>query len=426
MIKAFRSNQFLFGSFTMVLGMNLYNVGQFVYHFLSGRFLGKAQYGELATVITILGFFAIVQMALGLTLVKFIADSSDKKEQSNFIKWIFYLSLWIGLFLGLIFMILSPFLAKFLNFSNVSILIILGPILFFFLLATVVRSALQGLMRFEQYIISFLTESISKIILTVILILLGYAVFGAMVGLLLGIIFSFIVGYFYLNKYLIGKRSQSPDFGKIFRYSTATLIQGLALTSMYSMDLILVKHFFPSENTGIYASLAILGRVIFFGASPITHVMFPIVAKRRKENKNYFQVFYMSLFLIGCFSALVTLFYFLWPNFAIGILFGSEFLEGAPLLWFYGLFMSLLAIAMLLTQFYLSIGKTKIVLAFVFAALLQIILITFFHPDLFGVIKMSILSVALLDLILFVYLPMLKDEKTAFGSRSGLQTRADY
>lgn len=407
----------------MVLGMNLYNLGQFIYHFLSGRLLGKVQYGELATAITILGFFAIVQMALGLTIVKFISECKQEKDKSNFIKWILYFSFWVGLLISLGFMLLAPFLADFLNFSQISTLILLGPILFFYLLATVARSALQGLLKFDKYIFSFLTESVSKIILSILLISLGFALFGVMLALLLGIVLSLIIAFFYLRVYLNGKMGEKPNFSSLFKYSSATLLQGLALTSMYSIDLILVKHFFSSSDAGIYASLAILGRVVFFGASPISNVMFPIVAKRKFENKNYLEIFYTSLGLIITFSVVLVAFYFFFPQIAITVLFGKEFLDGAPFLWLYGLFMSLLAIAMFLTQFYLSIGKTKMVVLFLITAFLQMILITVYHPDILGVIKMSVLSAALLDVILFVYFLMIKNEKTSISDRSGLQTR---
>ena len=58
---------------------------------------------------------------------------------------------------------------------------------------------------------------------------------------------------------------------------------------------------------------------------------------------------------------------------------------------------------MLFTQFLLSIGKTKIIILFALAALLQIGLILLFHGSLLTVIQMSIISASLLDIALLVY-----------------------
>src|SRR3989344_3115162 len=75
------------GSLVMVLGSNLFNLGQFIYHFIAGRYLGKAHYGDLAVIISVLGFISIIQLSVGLTIVKFIAAAKSEKEVSNLAKW---------------------------------------------------------------------------------------------------------------------------------------------------------------------------------------------------------------------------------------------------------------------------------------------------------------------------------------------------
>ena len=335
-ILKFKANQFLSGSLIMVLGFNLYNFGQAVYHFLVARMLGKAQYGDLASIITILGIVAVVQMSVGLTIVKFIA-SDKNKAKSNFIKWVFIWSIWGAVILGVVAELLSPFLINFLNIAQPLSVYLLGPILFFFFLANANRSILQGLFKFDKYILSLLAESIFKIVLSVGLILAGLAVFGAMVAFLLAIFFSFLVTLGSIKKYLKGKKVQAPEIGPLFKYSQAVLIQGLALTSMYSADLLLVKHFFEASEAGLYASLAIMGRIVFFGTSPITNVMFPMVAKRFGSGQPFHKIFYLSLNLILTIAFFVTAVYIFLPQLAISLLVGKQYLDGAPILWWFGI-----------------------------------------------------------------------------------------
>lgn len=401
-ISSIKNNPLFAASFIMVFGMNLYNFGQFAFHFLVGRALGKALYGDLATLITILGFFAIVQNAVGLTIVKYITSVKEEKK-NGFIKWVLWMSLLVGLFIGGVFIISSPMLSKFLNISDISSFLIFGPIVCIYILASTVRSVLQGLLLFFRYILSYLTESVVKIALVLILMLFGLKLLGAVMALLIGTLASLLIGYFYIKKYLKSKVEKPDNFAALLKYSAATLFQGLALTSMYSMDLVLVKHFFSPAEAGIYASVAILGRVVFFAVSPITHAAFPLIAKKHQDKEHYHHIFYTSLLLVSVSSLVLTLGYFFLPKLAINVLFGSGFLEGAGILWWYGLFMSFLAVAMFMTQFFLSIGKTKIISAFVGTAILQVILISLYHTSLVTVIQMSIICVALLDLVLFVY-----------------------
>jgi O-antigen/teichoic acid export membrane protein len=421
-----KGNQLLSSSFLMLIGMNFYNFGQFVYHFIAGRMLGTSSYGDLATLITILGFFAIVQNAVGLTIVKYIASIKGENERKGFIKWVILMNFWGGLFIGTLFIISTPLLSKFLNIQEIGIFLLFGPILWLYLLASSVRSVLQGLLQFKQYILSFLTESIVKTILIVVLVALGLKLIGAVVSILIGTIASLLVAFLTIKKYLNVDKLKPVDFSALLKYSMATLFQGLALTSMYSMDLVLVKHFFNSADAGIYASVAVLGRVVFFGATPIAHVTFPMIAGRHRDRKPYNNLLYLSILLVGFFCTIITIGYLILPKLAINLLFGGGFLEGAPYLWLYGVFMSFLAIAMILTQFFLSIGKTKVISVFMGAAILQIILILMYHQNIGEVIKASILSAALLDIILFVYLSLINHEKATFSHSSSIQARKNH
>ncbi len=414
--KKIINNPFLGGSLIMLIGSNLFNFGQFIYHFLVGRLLGKVLYGDLAAIISILGIVGIIQMVLGLTIVKYVATSKDKKETNNFIKWFDYWSIWLGLFISIIFLVAAPFLAKFLNIHQPIVVYLLSPLIFFFMVTTTGRSILQGLLQFKKYTSSLIFEVVIKIILTLIFVLLGWAIYGVMAAFLLSVVCALFITRKFLAENLSGKRENRPATLPMIKYSSAVFTQGLALTSMYSIDLLLVKHFFSGAEAGIYASLAILGRVVFFGASPITSVMFPIIAKRHTEGQKYLKIFILSLFLVALFSLFIIGFYFYFPHLSILVLFGKEFIEGSSILWLFAVFMSLLSLAMLFTQFFLSVGRTKIVSIFVAAALLQIILIWFNHESLINVIQMGILSAALLDLCLIVYFIY------AFSHRTGLQT----
>lgn len=398
-------NPLFTGSMLMIVGSNIYNFVNFIYHFLAGRLLGKVYYGDLAAIISLLGIIAIVQLSLGLTLVKFIASEKNKDSVNDFIKWSHRLSIWIGVIMGVFVFVMSPILIKFLNIHQPLAVYLIAPLIIFFIVTMTDRSILQGLLKFNQYVISIMVEAIIKLTATIFLIFLGYQVVGAVAALLIAFLIAFITTRRFIANHLSGKINKIPEITPLLKYSSATFVQGLALTSMYSTDLLLVKHFFLGEQAGIYASLAILGRVVFFAASPITTVMFPIVAKRHHGNQAYLNVFYAGLVIVLAASFSVTMIYYLFPDFAINLLFGKNFTEGAPLLWWFGIFMSLLSLSMLLVQFYLSLGKTKIVGLFAFAAILQIILIWFFHANLQMVIQMSIISVALLLLGLLVYFP---------------------
>lgn len=404
-LKTVIAHPLLAGSLVMVVGSNVFNLTQFFYHFLAGRLLGKANYGDFAAMISILGFFGIIQLSLGLTIIKFVASEKNHSKIVNFSKWINWWSLWVGIVVAGVVIILAPFLNSFLNIGQSSALFINAVLIGAYIILMSQRSILQGLLKFNRYILSLMLEAVFKIGLLVVLVLAGFAVSGAMLGYLVGVVFSLVSTRVSLSEYLAGKRDKKPELAPFFKYSIPVFVQGIALTSMYSIDLLLVKHFFSAHEAGTYASLAILGRIALFGTTPITQTMFPLVANRFAQGKPYHALFYLSTILVLIISVIVVSLYKFFPNLPIGVLFGSEYLDGSGLLWWFGLFMSLLGISLLFVHFYLSIGKTKMVWLFVLAATLQAVLISLFHNSLLTVIQVSIVSAALLALSLMIYFP---------------------
>lgn len=389
----------------MVVGSNLFNFGQFIYHFLAGRMLGKVYYGDVAAIIAILALVGIVQLSLNLAVVKFVAVEKTEVSRANLARWLNWWTLWTGIVVSIAVFAASPKLTEFLNIQERLAVYILTPGLLVFILLNTQRAILQGLLAFRQYVTSLLVEVVAKLLLTVVFIFLGFAVAGAIGAIFIGTACALVLTRFFLADYVGGRRGKMPHIKPLLIYSLPVFIQGVALTSMYSTDLILVKHFFHPAEAGIYASLAVLGRIAFFGASPVAQVMFPLVARRHSHGEQYHRIFYLSILLTAGITSLVILFYVFVPELAIRLLFGDEFIDGAPILWWFGLFMGLLTLANLFIQYYLSIGKTKIVSLFAIAAILQIALIWFIHPNLQTVIKMSTISAALLTTSLLVYFP---------------------
>jgi O-antigen/teichoic acid export membrane protein len=168
-------------------------------------------------------------------------------------------------------------------------------------------------------------------------------------------------------------------------------------------DVVLVKHFFEPHLAGIYASLSTMGKIIFYGAAPISAVMFPLVSKVQARGGNYRKVFFLSMLLTSAMVFFLIFVYWLFPELVLQILYGDKFLEGAPYLVWFGIFIGLFALVSLLLNYFLSKGTTRVVYFALLAAVGQIIGIYFFHQDLIQVISVSIWISLILLLSLLIY-----------------------
>jgi hypothetical protein len=59
-----------------------------------------------------------------------------------------------------------------------------------------------------------------------------------------------------------------------------------------------VKHFFPSTEAGLYAAVALVGRVIFAFSSAVVNTMFPLVAGTRDEEREGHRILLTSVLLV--------------------------------------------------------------------------------------------------------------------------------
>ena len=249
-----------------------------------------------------------------------------------------------------------------------------------------------------------------------LLIFLGFSVFGAVVGILGGSILSLLLSIYFLRDLKITKNNYKFGAGlKVVKYSIPVLLASLASNSFFSSDVLLVKHYFNPHEAGIYASLSTLGKIIFYGAAPVSAVMFPMISRRQAEGKGFKKIFYLSLLLTILISLGVLFVYLIFPEIAVSVLFGSKYLEAAQFIFWYGLFMAVYALASLIISFHLSLGNTKIVFVFLFFALFQVLGILIYHGSTFAVIKVSIVSVTLLLVSLLLFF---RNEKNKAGSLS--------
>jgi len=338
-----------------------------------------------------------------MAIVKFVS-SSHLKQNRIFYSWIAKRILIFAAVLSILVLLVSSFISNFLRIEYLPV-VISGFIVFFSVLGFLNRSFLQGFIKFNAMIFTLNIEMITRLIVGSILVYIGFSVAGATFGVLVSVVIGWLVTFPFLPKLRIfGVRSNYQDGRKLVSYGVPVLLQAIATTSLMSLDVILVKHYFGAHDAGLYAAASNLGKIIYFGTGPIGAVMFPIIAKRHSKGAEYKKVLVYSLFLTAILSLCILVFYYLFPEFAIMVLYGKEFLEATPLIFIFGSFFFVFALTGILANFFFSIGKTWIVRLQLAAALLQIGGILMFHNSLFNVVKISIACISFLFIGLLIYL----------------------
>lgn len=381
--------------------VNIINYG---YHLVMGRVLGPVNYGVLASIFSILYLISVVPSSASVSIVKFISSAKGDGEvysiYNSLARFVFILA---GI-VSLVFMIFSPVMAKFLHIDNFLIVTMVSFVLFLSLITLVNQATSQGLLKFSGLVIPNLISAVVKLGLGIALVILGWSVFGAIFAVVVGAAISYLYSRWFIKKVLTSKNNKSFDLKPFFKYSIPVLVQAFAFTSLFTTDLILVKHFLPAFEAGIYAALSTLGKIIFFAVTPIVGTMFPIVAGRRSRGESYEKVFLLSFAMTLVISILVVIFYWLFPNVAIGVLYGKAYLSAKSDLVWMGIFILFYTLSNILVNFSLSLGRTKIIWLPLLTAILQILVLWYWHGSMLQVIQVSLVLTVILFFACAIYL----------------------
>jgi len=405
-IDKVKGDKFLSNSFIFFIGSFLVGVGNYFYQFLMARMLMVEAYGELQSILAILAITGVLTGAISTVLVKYTADFKAK-DQLNKVYSLFLLFtkkiLTAAIIFFVIFVILSGYIARFLNLASIFPLIILGATFLFSFSNSINSGIISGLQKFKELSIISIISVFLKILSAILLVKLGFAINGAVGAVVLAGLIGYLIS-FYPLKFLFKKQKEKIETKEIFQYSFPVFFTLLFITLLYNVDIILVKHFFSAQTAGEYGALAILGHIIFFMTGPIVGVMFPMAAAAHSNHTDPTKVFKKTIFLVSLIGVAILFFYFIFGDFIIKILIGSKFLSISKFLGWFGLSMFLYSLVSLFSSYFLSVGKIKCTYLVGIGVLLQIILISIFHTNLWQIIWiMNTVMFFILALLIFYY-----------------------
>lgn len=406
------------GSFIVLFGSILTNVGSYIFHLMMGRWLGPADYGVLESLVSVLTLLSIPLGVLNIIIVKYVSIKhnnikiDNKNSDNNFIKLIIDKVSIYGLIILLLFLCLFPITKNVLKINSFYLILAVGITFYFNLYSSVFSSVLQGKMEFLRFSCLGVFGSWSKLIFGVILVYFGFKVGGPITAFALSSIFTFATGYFLLNKTtgfnLFSKEKSKMTVRGLFtgveKYSLAVLLSSLSLTSLISADIILARFFLSPLEAGHYAALSVLGKIIFFASSPIISVMFPMISNKESQGKDYRLLLAASFFMVLIISILISSVFYLFPSGMSTALFGLKYSGISNSLGNFAIFISLYGLCYLLVNFYLSISKKIIVIFPVVFSIVQILLIVMFHKDIAQIVFINILVHSVFLIVLLFYL----------------------
>jgi O-antigen/teichoic acid export membrane protein len=411
------------GSIVLLIGSVFVSLANFGYNIGVARLLGPSDFSHAAAAVTILMLVSALTLSFQLVCAKLVAKANTPEHKAAVFQHLMKRAWAIGLTLGAFMLFANSLLTAYLRLSSPWIIILLAIGLAIYVPLGVKRGGLQGMCRFKGLAWNMGAEAIVKFLGAIVLIECGFGVLGAVAAISASVILAFCLPD--SARELRGSHVLSGPIAPVGEARQA-IVFFVGQVIISNIDILMVKHFFRPDEAGLYAAIALVGRLLYFGAWSIVSAMFPVSAEGETE-KPAASLLAFPLVMVTGMSIVFVLILATFPAFIFQALFGAHFHTGVGdlnlLLSMNAAATGVYAIAVVLITYEMSrrIANTGW-LQLVVSGLI-ILGITWFHSTLLEVIIVQ--QVLRILLLLAVAFPFVKTWASA-GGRLHEEATAGY
>jgi len=314
-------SQLLGGSLTLLAGSGLVGIANLAYNVVTARLLGPTGFAHATAVYTMLMLLSAITLSFQVVCAKYIAKTWSQDDRAAVFASLHQRAWIAGIAVGLVIFLLQKQLTAYLNLPDPVLISLLALGTAFYVPLGVRRGYIQGIRAFGPLAINFMLEGVVRLAGVVLLIELGTGVKGAVLASVVAV----IVAYFTA---LPSPALATFRFERIaisFREGLQAILFFSGQTIINNFDIVLVKHFFPPGEAGIYAAVALVGRLVNMCAWSVVNTMFPVSAGADADESEGHPVLFTSLALVFAILAVLIVGLWLVPSFLWRTLFGPHF-----------------------------------------------------------------------------------------------------
>lgn len=406
LIRQLGAHSVVKNSIIVLGGSMVANILAYLYHLIVGRILGPVLYGELAALLSLFYILNVPSTVVQTILTKFFSVLKAKNKSGE-AKYLLIRSLGIMLVLSFIGLgVVAISVSAVSAFLHIESKINFYWLYFTFVLYFIGMVPISALSAYQRF---FAQSVLSSVGMGLRLVLAVFAApFGVTWTLASGIIANLVTLLFTALplQFLLKARSRAVAISRrrTVQYSVPTLITTLAIVALYNQDVLLVKHFFAPAQAGIYSSLSVLGKVIYYASSAITFVLFPVLSERKELRRGHGRLVAAALLCVGGLSGILTLFYFLFPRFVVTMLYGSAYDAAIPYVGIFGVFITFFTLDNVLISICLAVEKMGVWVISAVAVIIQLGVLFVYHHSIPSVIMVNTyVAVGLFAVLLLYY-----------------------
>ena len=401
-------DKFLRHNFILFCGSMIVAVFNYLYYPVLSRMMDVGSFGEVQAFISLFLLLSMVAGMFQTVVVNIAANAEEIKERHDLILMLEKVVLYVVSAISLLIVIFSPQLKVFLKFTSIYPFISLAVLLILDLFFTFRIAILQGLHKFKELSVANIYLSAGRLFFAILLVYLGWAVFGAVTAVVIAQIIALIYAYSKTKDHLMSLIKANikitSKIKKEIYYALLVFLATSCITFLYTADVIIVKHYFSPDQAGFYSGISTIARITYFLTASVAAVLISHI-KLENSNKENKKILLKSLAIVVSIGAVVLLTFSLIPDIIIKILIGQKYLRYAGLLSKLSLLSFFASIINVIFCYYLALRKYFLAIISILTPLLVIILSYFWHSSPSQIINNFLLgSVFVLATFLLRYL----------------------
>ncbi|HEU4913914.1 MAG TPA: oligosaccharide flippase family protein [Candidatus Saccharimonadales bacterium] len=390
-IRQIHDNQFLRHNAVFFAGSIGVGALNYLYYPVLGRLLSPASFGEVQTLVSIFLQLNIFLTVLSLVVVNIVTNTGSDKKRNELIIEFERLALVVSFGALVASLLLQGRLQSFLQFESAWPFSILALAMLVSVPFVLRGAVLRGKQRFGLMSAGNVIAAGAKIVFSSLLVVAGLGTIGAIGGIVLAQAAACLfVAFWALRLGFKGETGERkvrlPNIRLLrpeLRYGAFVLLGSLAITLQYSLDIVIIKHYFDAHVAGLYAGVASVARVVFFITASVPQVLISSVRMRPDAAKQNKTLLLRSAILLAAMGLPALLLLVLMPGLIMRLLMGDAYQAMSHLLPRLSTAIFIVSVLNLLSAYYLALRRYGIAIVSSIGVGLTYLLIFWHHgsPD---------------------------------------------
>ncbi len=373
----------------VLAGTSLVNVVNLLYQLLIAHKLSAPAFAEFNALLAVLTIISSPLSTVQLAITKFASGCNARGEcrgVSFLLNDLSRKACILALAAFAVFFLAAPHLQNFFKIESYTTTGMFACAMATAWFLPVAVGGLQGLELFGWLSSLSITGALIKLALAYVFLTAGYAAAGAFGAVAAANMVVIVFSYLPLRRFMdVQPGKGGISYREIFLYTIPVAVGHLCFAVLVASDMVLVRYFFPSDESGMYSLAQMLGKIFLFLPGAVSMVLFPRASGLKAQARETIGILKRSLVYVAGMCAAAVIVYNVFPGFVLTLLTGKVYPESVVLGRLFAVSMTFFTLVYVMMSYFLSIGDTRFMKYFIAAAIVQVSLIFAFHDTLFQV-----------------------------------------